>query len=99
MVPNPNHVLAVFLGADANGGYTPTGGQERLTQAFPRDSGGVCELIEKYLEFPDYPPEEWASNDLAAAAAVYEQRLARAFPELDARCVSALANRWSYSWR
>lgn len=99
MAHDPSEVLAVYLGAGESGGYMPMGQEERLRVAFPRDARSVRELIEKYLQFPDYPPTEWTSNDLSEAQRVYEQRLTQAFPELNARAIYALACRWSYSWR
>jgi hypothetical protein len=99
MAHDPSQVLTVYLGAGESGGYLPMGQEERLRKAFPRDFDSVRESIEKYLKFPDYPPTEWTTNDLAAAQGIYEQRLAQAFPELSARAVNALACRWSYSWR
>jgi hypothetical protein len=99
MAHDPNEVLVVYLGAGESGGYLPMGQEERLRAAYPRDARSVREAIERYLQFPDYPPIEWTSNDLAAEQCIYEQRLARAFPELNARAINALACRWSYSWR
>lgn len=99
MAHDPSDVLVVYLGADASGGYMPMGREERLNAAFPRDAQSARKAIEKYLQFPDYPPAKWTSNNLAEAQCEYERRLARAFPELTARAVNALACRWSYSWR
>jgi len=99
MAYDPSEVLVLYLGAGESGGYSPMGHEERLRAAFPIDFTSARESIEKYLQFPDYPPTEWASNDLAVAQGIYEQRLARAFPELSARAINALACRWSYSWR
>jgi hypothetical protein len=70
-----------------------------LGAEFPHDAKSAREAIEKYLQFPDYPPTEWSSSDLPTEQRIYEQRLGRAFPELNARATSALACRWSYSWR
>jgi hypothetical protein len=99
MAHDPSEALAIYLGAAESGGYTPMGQEERLRAAFPHDAAAVRAEIEGYLQFPDYPPTEWTSNDLAEAQRVYEQRLTQAFPELNARAVNALACRWSYSWR
>jgi hypothetical protein len=99
MAHGPNEILAVYLGASESGGYLPTGQDERLRAAFSSGATAARESIERYLQFPDYPPTEWTSTDLAAEQRIYEQRLARAFPELNGRAINALACRWSYSWR
>lgn len=99
MAHDPSEILAIYLGADEAGGYLPMGQEERLSAAFPGDAKSALALIERYLDFPDYPPTEWTSNDLATEARIYEQKLARAFPELNARAINALACRWSYDWR
>ena len=75
------------------------GQDERLKAALPHDFKSAREAIEKYLQFPDYLPNEWTSNDLATEQRIYEHRLASAFPETDARAINALACRWSYGWR
>jgi hypothetical protein len=99
MAFDPSEVLIVYLGAGQTGGYQPVGKEERLRAAYPRNVQLALSAIEKYLEFPDYPPAEWSSNDLAKEQGVYEERLARAFPELSARATNALACRWSYGWK
>ena len=99
MAYDPSEVLVLYLGAGESGGYSLMGHEERLRAAFPIDFTSARESIEKYLQFPDYPPTEWASNDLALAQGIYEQRLAHAFPELSARAINALACRWSYRWK
>ena len=99
MTHDPSDVLAVYLGASESGGYMPLGQEERLRAAFPRDTNSVREAIERYLQGPDYPPTQWSSNDLAAQQRIYEQKLARAFPELSARAINALACRWSFGWK
>jgi hypothetical protein len=99
MAHDPSEILIVYLGASESGGYLPMGQQERLNAAFPGDAKAALDAIEKYLHFPDYPSTEWTSDDLATEQRIYEQRLARAFPELSARAVNALACRWSYGWR
>ena len=96
---DPSEMLVVYLGADATGGYQPIGKEERLRKAYPHDFELALAAIEKYLQFPDYPPNEWSSDDLAKEQDIYAKRLARAFPELSARAVNALACRWSYGWR
>ena len=96
---DPSEVLVAYLGAGETGGYQPIGRDERLRAAYPRDFQAALAAIEKYLNFPDYPPPEWSSNDLAREQRIYEKRLADAFPELSARAVNALACRSSYGWR
>jgi len=99
MAHDPSEILIVYLGANGSGGFLPMGQEERLKAAFPRDAKVARDAIERYLQFPDYPSTEWTSNDLATEQGIYEQKLARAFPELTARAINALACRWSYSWR
>lgn len=99
MAHDPSEILVVYLGASESGGYLPVGQEERLEAALPRDAKAARAAIEGYLQFPDYPLTEWTSNDLATEQRIYEQKLARAFPELTARAINALACRWSYSWR
>ena len=99
MAFDASEVLVVYLGAGETGGYQPIGCDERLRAAYPRNFQVALAEIEKYLNFPDYPPPEWGSTDLATEQGIYEKRLAEAFPELSARAVNALACRWSYGWR
>ena len=99
MTHDPSDVLVVFLGAGESGGYLPTGQEERLRVAFPLDAESARESIERYLQFCGHPPTSWTSNDLVAEQRIYEQMLARAFPELSRQAINALACRWSYSWR
>jgi len=60
MAYDPSEVLVLYLGAGESGGYSPMGHEERLRAAFPIDFTSARESIEKYLQFPDYPPTEWA---------------------------------------
>jgi hypothetical protein len=99
MTHDPNEVLITYLGAGPSGGCSPVAQEERLNAAYPHDARAVRAAIEKYLRFPDYPPDEWSTGDLAEAQRIYEQRLSAAFPELNARAINALACRWSYGWR
>ncbi len=99
MAHDPSEILVVYLGAAESGGYLPIGEEERLQAAFPIDTKAARDAIAKYLNFPDYPSTEWTSSDLATEQRIYEQKLARAFPELSPRAVNALACRWSYNWR
>lgn len=99
MKHEPSEILTIYLGARESGGYRPSGQEERLLSAFPHDAESARVAIEKYLKFDNYPPSEWTSDDMLVEMRNYEQRLARAFPELSARAINALACRWSYNWK
>jgi hypothetical protein len=96
--PDINHVLKVYLGADANGGYQPIGCDKRLRAAFPRDQTQMMQLMSRYLD-EDHPMQEWTERTLAQETSRFVEILNRKFPELDAITIRALANRWSFGNR
>jgi hypothetical protein len=96
MKPNVNHVLNVYLGADANGGYEPLYRDERLRQAFPDTYLEMLKLIAPYLE-EDQEPDR-TTGDLLQQAERFEAALRQKYPELDATAARALANRWHFGW-
>ena len=97
MQPDLNYVLKVYLGADEDGGYEPLYREERMRQAFPENYSQMMELIAPYLE-EDHVPD-WARGDLIQERDLFEVKLGRKFPELDATAVRALGNRWSFGWK
>lgn len=92
-----NHALKVYLGASKDGGYQPLSGEERLSEAFPRDYSRIVELITPYLEENQEP--NWSKGDLIQETSRFASSLKQKFPELDSIAISALANRWSYGWK
>ena len=68
MAYDRSEVLGLYLGAGESGGYSPVGHEERLRAAFPFHFTSARESIEKYLQFPDYPPTEWASKRSGGSA-------------------------------
>lgn len=93
-----NQLLKIYLGANDEGGYQPIGCDERLRAAFPKDYDRMVNIMSPYLS-EDHPPENWAARTLAEEADHFAGKLRAKFPELDARSIKALANRWSYAWR
>jgi hypothetical protein len=96
MTPDVNHVLKVYLGADANGGYQPLYRDERLRQAFPGTYLEMLKLIATYLD-EDQEPDRTV-GDLIQQAVRFEAALRQKFPELDATAARTLANRWHLGW-
>jgi hypothetical protein len=98
MKPDVNHVLKVYLGADANGGYEPLYRDERLRQAFPDTYLEMMKLIAPYLELEEDQEPDWTMGDLIQQATRFEATLRQKFPELDATAARALSNRWYFGW-
>jgi hypothetical protein len=96
--PNINHVLKLYLGADANGGFQPIGCDERLRSAFPRDYARMIELMSPYLA-EDRPPQDWSESTLSQESDRFATTLRQKFPELDTISIRALANRWSFGYK
>ena len=97
--PDINHILKLYLGTDAKGGYQPIGCDERLRAAFPKDYARMIELISPYLA-ADQPQEDWGAADtLGQAADHFAEKLRHKFPELDATSIRALANRGAFGYR
>lgn len=95
--PDINHILKLYLGADANGGFQPIGCDERLRLAFPKDHSRMMELMSRYLDEDQKP--DWSKGTLISESARFAKTLKQKFPELDAVTIQALSNRWSYGYR
>jgi hypothetical protein len=94
-----NHVLKLYLGADATGGFQPIGCDERLQSAFPGDYTRMMELMSPYLT-EDQPQDVWwSASTLSQAADRFAERLQQKFPELDAISIRALANRRAFDYK
>lgn len=101
MILDPNEVLIAYLGAGPAGGYQPLGSpDERLRAAYPSSFDDARAIARKYIDgAPDHPPEDWAGITLADETKTYEQKLAKQYPELEPRALSALACRWAFDWQ
>jgi hypothetical protein len=93
-----NHALKLYLGAEHDGGYQPTGCDDRLRAAFPNDYDRIVELLSPYLD-EEHAPEDWTGRSLAEEADCFAGKLQTKFPELDDVSIEGLANRWSFDWR
>lgn len=92
-----NHVLRIYLGANSSGGFQPVGCDDRLKEAFPEGHQGMLEQVAKYLD-KDHEPN-WVERDLEQEAKLFAEALQKKYPELDRMIVSALVDRWCYSWK
>ena len=92
-----NHVLKLYLGADASGGFQPIGCDERLRSAFPSDFSRLMQLMTRYLD-EDHVPD-WSKRDWVEERDLFAGGLRQKFPELDDIIVRALANRWSFGYK
>src|SRR5262245_32864179 len=98
MKPDVNHVLKVYLGTDATGGYEPLYCEERLKSAFPDNYLQLKELIAPYLAADQTPDRANEELDLIQQANGFADSLRSKFPELDDITVRALSNRWHFGW-
>jgi len=97
--PDINHVLKLYLGADANGGFQPIGCDARLKSALGGDFARILEFMSPYLA-EDQPQNEWLSAEtLSQAADRFAERLQQKFPELDAISIRSLANRRAFDYK
>lgn len=97
--PDINHVLKVYLGADANGGFQPVGCDERLRSAFPRDYTRMMDLLSPYLAEDQPQNEWWSATTLGQASDRFAEKLRQKFPELDAISIRALASRRAFDYK
>jgi hypothetical protein len=98
MTSDINHPLRHYLGTDDDGGYQPSGCDDRLRVAFPNDYDRIVELLAPYLD-EEHAPEDWTGQSLAEEAGYFVSKLQTKFPELDDLSIKGLANRWSFDWR
>jgi len=96
--PDINHVLKVYLGTDANGGYEPLYCEDRLRHAFPDNYLQLKELIAPYLAADQIPDRSNEKLDLIREANRFADSLRSRFPDLDDITIQALSNRWHFGW-
>jgi hypothetical protein len=96
--PDINHVLRVYLGAGADGGYEPLYHDERMRQVFPETYPRLMEVIAPYLDADQTPDFSNADLDLLQEAGRFAAALRRRFPELEDATIKALADRWHFGW-
>jgi hypothetical protein len=92
-----NEALRVYLGADEKGGFSPSGCEERLANAYPADHVLKKKLIGRYLDEPHTP--DWPKHDLVREGDVFADLLKKKFPDLEDTVIRSLANRFTFDWR
>jgi len=92
-----NHILRIYLDADADGAFQPFGCEERLRLAFPKDYSRVMKLASPYLD--EHQSPDWSRGDLVEESNRFAETLRQKFPELDDICIRALANRWAFDYK
>jgi hypothetical protein len=96
---DPNEVLTIYLGVSEVGGFAPINTMKRLEQVYLHNAEAAFQSVERYLNSPEHPIEQWTSHDLSQEQPRYETKVKQTFPELNDTVIHALACRWSYLWK